>query len=271
MSRPSARHLGAHDYGVLHLAATLVQSGFVLVDLGQEYYVVGSIAKDRARTGTLFWTGLVLRLVGAVAVCPLLVGLATMLGYPRATKVAISLTLVFFLVGALGDGVTVMLRGLERMDLEAGLRVLAKVLIGAAIALAVLANGGLVAVLIAQALGVAAAVLYGLTLRRVKVGRLQFDGSTAMAILAGGSPFVVWATVVNAQPTIDARPTVRARTPSVIGWYAASWKLAGILIFPATMLAAALYPGALAATRRAPQGTASSWTLPSGRRSWSAC
>jgi O-antigen/teichoic acid export membrane protein len=28
----------------------------------------------------------------------------------------------------------------------------------------------------------------------------------------------------------------------VIGWYAASWKLVGILTFPATMLAAALYP-----------------------------
>ena len=30
--------------------------------------------------------------------------------------------------------------------------------------------------------------------------------------------------------------------PSVIGWYAASWKLVGILTFPATMPAAALYP-----------------------------
>ena len=238
-----ARHLGANDYGVFYLAATLVQVAFVLVDFGQEYYVVGSIAKDRARTATLFGTGLVLRLVGAVALYPLLVGLATLLRYSEVTSAAISLTIVFCLVGALGDGVTVMLRGLERMDLEASLRVLAKALVGAAIALAVLADGGLIAVLIAQVFGaVAAAVLYGIALRRVKVARLQFDVSAAMAILAGGLPFVVWAIVVNAQPAIDAVLLSMLAPASVLGWYAASWKLTGILIFPATMMAAALYP-----------------------------
>ena len=74
-----------------------------------------------------------------------------------------------------------------------------------------------------------------------------------MAILAGGVPFVVWAIVVNAQPTIDAVLLSVLAPTSVIGWYAASWKLAGILIFPATMLAAALYP---ALSRLHPQSSA---------------
>lgn len=37
-----ARSLGARDYGVFYLAATLVQSAFVLADFGHEYYIVTS-------------------------------------------------------------------------------------------------------------------------------------------------------------------------------------------------------------------------------------
>ena len=167
-----ARHLAAHDYGVFYLAATLVQSAFVLVDLGQEYYVVGSIARDRARTAVLFGTGLVLRLVVGVAAYPLLLGLGTLLRYPESTRDAISLTVVFFLIGAVGDGVTVVLRGLERMGLEAALRVLAKALVGIAIVLAVAAKGGLPAVLLGQVLGgVAGALVYGIALPRFGVAR----------------------------------------------------------------------------------------------------
>jgi O-antigen/teichoic acid export membrane protein len=238
-----ARHLGAEDYGVLFLAASLVQSALVLADLGQEYYVVRAVAKDRGAAATLLGTGLVLRVLAALAAYSLLMVLVSVLGYPAATVTAISLTAVFFVVTAIGDGISLVLRGLERMDLEAALRVASKTLVAVAVGIAVIGGGRLTAVLVMQILAAAAAViLYGFTLRRVDVPRPRVRLSTAVAMIAGGAPFLFWALAVNAQPGIDALLLSVLAAPNTIGWHAAAWKLIGILTLPVNVLAAALYP-----------------------------
>ena len=238
-----ARHLGAQDYGVFYLAATLVQSAFVFADFGQEYYVVGRIAKDAGGAATLLGTGLVLRLAVAVAIYPLLACLAAVLDYPEATRAAISLTVIFFLLGSIPAGVNVVLRGLERMDLEAILRVASKTLVAVAIGLAVIGNGSLKDVLVAQILGAAAAaIVYWLAVRRAGMARPRLSGSAAVSILSGGAPFLLWAIVVNSQSSIDAMLLSVLAPPRIIGWHGTAWKLVGMLIFPANVLAAALYP-----------------------------
>ncbi len=238
-----ARHLGAERYGVLYLAAMLVDSAFVLADLGQQYYVVGRIARDRRAAATLLGNGLVLRLLGAIALYPLLAGLAAALGYPEATRLAISLTAVFFLACSVGDGVTIVLRGLERMDIEAVVQVASKALIAAGVAVAVIGDGGLPAVLVAQIVGaLAALIVYGLALRHLHLGWPRLSLATAGSILSGGAPFLVWTVAITLQPGIDALLLSLLAPPSVIGWYAAASKLVGVLIFPATILGAALYP-----------------------------
>jgi O-antigen/teichoic acid export membrane protein len=238
-----ARHLGAHDYGVFYLAATLVQTVFVFADLGQQYYVVSRIAQDRRAAATLLVNGLLLRLLGGVAIWPLLAGLAAALDYPDATRVAISLTVVFFLAGAFAEGAAIVLRGLERMDVEAAVTVAARVLIAAAIALAVIAKGGLHAVLVGQVVGaLAGIVVYGFALYRLDVGRPRLSVSALQAIVWGGAPFLLWAIAVNLQPAVDALLLSLLAPANVIGWYAAAWRLIGLLTFPATILAGALYP-----------------------------
>jgi len=238
-----ARHLGAQDYGVFYLAATLVQSAFVLADLGQQYYVVGRIARDPSAAAPLLGTGLALRLLGALVLWPLLAGLALVLDYPEATRVAIALTVVFVLASSIGDSVTIVLRGLERMDIGAVTSVAAKLLIAVAIAVAVISTGGLRAVLIAQILGSLAAVgVYWLALRRLHIAPPRVSWPAAVSLLSGGAPFLLWAVAVHLQPGVDALLLSVLAPPSVIGWYAAASKLMGLLIFPATILATALYP-----------------------------
>ena len=242
-----ARHLGAEDYGVFYLAATLAQSAFVLADLGQGYYVVGRIAAqdgdDANASGALFGTGLALRLLVGAAMYPILAGVGAILGYGDATRQAISLTVIFFVLGSIGDAVNVVLRGLERMDLEAVLRVASKALVGAALGLAVIADARLPVVLAAQILGAAAAaVVYAFAIRHVAMPRPRLGLPTAASILIGGAPFLLWAVVVNAQPGVDAILLSLLAPPTVIGWHGAAWKLVGILVFPANLLATALYP-----------------------------
>ncbi len=238
-----ARHLGAQDYGVFYLAATLVQSAFVLADFGQDNYVVASIAKDATSAATLLGTGLILRLAGAIAVYPLLVCVAAVLDYPEATRAAISLTIVFFFLSSIPNGINVVLRGLERMDLEAALRVASKVLVAVAIGLAVIGDGGLTAVLVTQILGAAAAVIvYWFALRRVGVAHPRLSLPAAASIISGGFPFLLWGIVATSQSSVDALLLSVLAPPSVIGWHGAAWKLIGMLTFPANVLAAALYP-----------------------------
>jgi O-antigen/teichoic acid export membrane protein len=238
-----ARHLGARDYGVFYLAATLVQSAFVFVDLGQQYYVVARIAKKPSEAAGLLGTGLAIRLLGAIATYPLLAVLAALLDYPESTRQAISLTVIFFLLCSIGDGVSIILRGLERMDREAALRVASKTLVGVAIGLAVIGNGRLTAVLLAQILGAAAAVtVYWFSARRFGMMWLWPSPSTAASILSGGAVFLLWSVVVNAQSSIDALLLSVLAPTKVIGWHGAAWKVVGMLTFPANVLAAALYP-----------------------------
>ena len=238
-----ARHLGAHDYGVFFLAATLVQTAFFLVDLGQEYYVVGRVAVEPASAATLLGSGSALRLLAGLTVFPVLWALGALLQYPETTRDAIALTIGAWLFVALGDGIHLVMRGLERMDLEALLRVASKLVIAIATVLAVLGGGGLEAILAVQIAGAAGVLpLYYLALRRVGLARPRWSSPTAAAILSGGAPFLLWAVAVNAQPTIDALLLSVLAPPSVTGWYGAATKLIGILIFPATIVGAGLFP-----------------------------
>lgn len=238
-----ARHLGAGDYGIFFLAATLVQTAFVLVDLGQEYYLVRRIAVQPDDTRTLLGTGGALRLVVALATFPLLAGLAALLGYPDATRHAIALTVVVFGVGSIGDGVHLVLRGLERMDLEAALRVASKLAIGVATVVAVLAGGRLEAILGMQIVGSVAVVpVYYLALRRLRLTPPRLSLAATRSIVTGGAPFLLWALLVNAQPAVSALLLSVLAPPDVMGWYAAAFRLIGLLIFPATLVGVALYP-----------------------------
>ena len=238
-----AWHLGAADYGVFFLAMTLVQSAFVLADFGQEYYVVGRIAQDASGAATLLGSGLLVRLVATVAIVPLLAGLGAVLGYPEATRAAISLTVAFFFLTSIRDGVNVVLRGLERMDVEAALRVASTILVAVAIAVAVVSGGRLTAVLVMQVLGAAAAlVACWFAVRRVGIACPRPSLPIAVSILSGGAPFLLQAAVVGLQSSLDAILLSVFVPPSVIGWHGAAWKLVGTLLIPANVLAAALYP-----------------------------
>src|SRR5262245_26127088 len=62
------RSLGAGDFGVYYLINTFSLFAYVIVDWGQQFYVIREVAKTPERGGRLLGTALVLRTVGAVLV-----------------------------------------------------------------------------------------------------------------------------------------------------------------------------------------------------------
>lgn len=250
-----ARHLGAADYGLLVLAAAIAQVAFVVVDLGQEYDLVRAVATRGERPGTLVATALALRVAAGLLALPAIAGGLALLRYPPATRTVVWLTVAFFLLTALAEAVNLAFRGLERMAVETALRVAVKALAAAGVVVAVLAGGGLPAILAAQ---LAAAVLGLLPCLGVlpRLGPLRVQWSMAGALLAGGSPFLLWNILIAARPTLDVLLLDGLASPDAVGWYGAAWRLVGLLIFPATLLGTALYPTLARLHARDPDGYA---------------
>ncbi len=238
-----ARQLGAEDYGIFYLAGAFVETAFTLVEFGQEYYIVRAVARQREGLGDLLGTGLAVRTAVALVIFPAVVAATRIFGYPDATRTAISLMLVFYLLGSLANGFSVVFRGVERMDYEAAARVALKALVAVATVVAVALGGGLNGVIEAQILGGAGAlVIYVVIAHRLRIARLRVRARVAACILRGSAPFLLWTIVMTCDASVHAVMLSKLAPGEVVGWYAAATRFSSVLIFPATILAAALYP-----------------------------
>jgi O-antigen/teichoic acid export membrane protein len=106
-----------------------------------------------------------------------------------------------------------------------------------------LAGGGLLSYLVAQAVVACIGLLVLLrVLAPLGVPRLGLRRPAVTALLAGGTPFLLFNLVAVLQPGIDAAMLSRFASSESIGWYATARKLTGALLMPATALIAALFP-----------------------------
>ncbi len=237
------RTLGARDFGVYFLVSSFAAFAYVLVDWGQQFYVIREVACQPERGSLLLGTTLVLRTAGAVLVA-VPTGLAAWaLGYDAITcwysVVFIAVSLPFFLAQSYG----MVFRARDRMGLDAWVSVANKIaLLG--LALAVLALGrGLPGVLVAQALaGFLALAVATRLYRRVTTGPLRYSPQIAREVLVGASAFFTAGAVSNIQPYIDVVILSKFAPADVIGWYGAAKNILGTMLAPALILGAASYP-----------------------------
>src|SRR2546425_172534 len=170
------RSLGARDFGVYFLVTSFATFAYVLVDWGQQFYVIREVARSPDRGSRLLGTALVLRIAGAALVMVPTGLVAWVLGYDARTcwfSVAfIVVSLPFFLAQSYG----MVFRGRDRLGLDAWVSVANKAAL-LALALAALSLGtGLSGVGAAQALsGLVALALAAGLYRRVTTGPLQFS------------------------------------------------------------------------------------------------
>ena len=237
------RTLGARDFGVYFLVSSFAIFAYVLVDWGQQFYVIREVARQRERGSLLLGTALVLRAAGAaLVVVP--TGLAAWaLGYDAITcwyAVAfIVVSLPFFLAQSYG----MVFRARDRMGLDAWVSVANKMaLLG--LALVALALGkGLPGVFVAHVLaGFLALVIAARLYRRVTTGELRYSPQVAREVLVGGSTFFITIAASNFQPYIDVVILSKLAPADVVGWYGAAKNIMGTMIAPAVILGAASFP-----------------------------
>ena len=237
------RSLGVRDFGVYFLVSSFATLAYVLVDWGQQFYVIREVARQPERGSLLLGTALGLRAAGAVLVVVPSVLAAWALGYDAITcwysAIFIVVSLPFFLAQSYG----MVFRGRERMGLDAWVSVANKMaLLGLAL-VALTLGKGLPGVLVAQALaGFLALSIANRLYRRVTTGPLRYSRQVAREILVSGSAILTASLASNIQPYIDAVILSKLAPADVIGWYGAARNIMGTMVAPALILGAASFP-----------------------------
>jgi O-antigen/teichoic acid export membrane protein len=202
-----------------------------------------AVARANGRAADLLATTVTLRLVLAGLVVGPLLAVLHLLGYDPLTRTVASLFTVGAVCACLGLGPTAVMRGLERVDRAAVVRVSGEVLRTLVIVTAV-ALGARIHTLAALEI-VAPAVVLGLWARWVRALRLgggRPSLTTASELLRGGAPFLVMGGILAAEPMIEAVLLSKLASRDAVGWFAASGKLVSLMLTPATLLMGALSP-----------------------------
>jgi O-antigen/teichoic acid export membrane protein len=238
-----ARTLGSADYGLLYLLTSISNFAYVFVDWGHGSYVTREVARRPDRSGELLGSVLAVRLVTAVIMCLIVVTLTWALGYDVRTRMLAAYMVLAQLPVYLGLTFAWVFRGRERMDYDALLNVVLKVAT-LTLALTCLALGGRLIALIASysTAGAITLMLAFAMYHRLKFPSLQASRSTGVELMRDGAPMLAIALAVAVQPYIDANILYKLAPVEVVGWYGASWGIAGTLVAPATILAASMFP-----------------------------
>lgn len=243
MNAMLARYLGASDFGLLYLASTLAGFGFLAVNWGHEGALPAAVARDRLLSGTLLGSSLAWRTGLSLAVYGLFAFACYLLRYGAIFQWALGLTFVVNSVTSMIAACKDTIRGFERTDIPAITHVGQQVLTAALVVPVLMLGGGMRATLVAQVpVGVIVLILIGRALRPVGVGKLTVQRDTLKALFIGGTPFVFFNLAMALQPNIDAVFLSKLAPAEVMGWFAVSRRLIGVLLFPATALIGALYP-----------------------------
>jgi O-antigen/teichoic acid export membrane protein len=243
LSAALARTLGAAEFGLLYLLNSIATFAYVFVDWGHGPYVTREIARHPERAGELMGSVLVVRFATAALMCGIAVSLTWMLGYEPRTRVYAALMILSWLPQFLALTYAWAFRGRERMEYDARIQMVLK-FSHLVIAMGVLALGGRVLAFIpvAAAAGAITLVVARHFYRKLGLSSLFFSRATAWELLRDGAPMLAIALAVAVQPYIDANLLYKLAPTNVVGWFGASWVIAGTLVAPATILGATLYP-----------------------------
>ncbi len=238
-----ARTLGAEDFGLLYLLASISGFAYVFVDWGHGPYITREIARHPRRSGELIGTALVVRVATALLMCLLATSVTWVFGYDSRTRLLTALFVLSMLMPYMALTFTWAFRGNERMEFDAASQVVLK-LCNLLLTLAALGLGGRILALIGvNALSGTITFVVGLWLfRRLRLPTLDYSRRTARELIFDGAPMLAISLAIAVQPYIDANLLYSLVPAQVVGWYAAAWGIAGTLVAPAAILGSTMYP-----------------------------
>jgi len=243
LSYAVARALSPSDFGLMYLLTSITTFAYVVVDWGHGSYIIREAARHPDKAGELLGSALALRTAVALFACVVVVAATWVLGYDVRTRVLSGALMIGWLPQYLGLSFGWIFRSRERMDREAQLNVVLK-LVTLIASIACLALGAHVQGLILawSIAGCLTLVLAIAMYRGLHLPTLTASVVTARQLLHGGAPIFAMTLAVAIQPFVNANILYKMASPEVVGWFGAAWVIAGTLIAPATVLDSAMYP-----------------------------
>ncbi len=238
-----ARWLGSADYGTMYLAGTIAAFGAMAVECGQDGYLVIAAARSNERAPELIATSMLLRLGLGVVGALLLEIVLRVLGYDSITRLLAFLVYVSQLLASISTAAMAVVKGLEKMGFNAWMQVFNEMLHTVLLISAISIGWRMKGICGVEIATTAGTLLLGL---RIVMRMRLFPGrpraATALELLKGGVPFFLWTSVIALQPSLEAVLLSKFGSADSVGWFGASSKLVGLLLFPSGILSAALSP-----------------------------
>jgi O-antigen/teichoic acid export membrane protein len=237
------RWLGPESQGDLRLAWSLWLIAGVVLGLGTAMYVQLEIARRPTAGLTLVGPVMVIRSAAWFVVA------AAILAYTALTESTLDFTALVALIGlgvlitAWSDVFGAAFVGLERMSVISLVGVESK-LVNAVAVIGLLWIGAGVWGVVSGSIAAAVWSLVRLGLKYRRVGKVVFEGWTHRwrAIARASSPYMMAGTGIVVYQQVDVIVLSWFASSRDIGWYSTAETLAGSVLFPATVVFAAIFP-----------------------------
>jgi O-antigen/teichoic acid export membrane protein len=237
------RYLGAQELGVIYLAVTITGLGFLVIDWGHAGALPAIVARDHSSSGAVLGTSLVWRLFLAVIVYAVVAVGLHVFEYGVGLQWAVGLCFLGWLFNSIVMACKDAIRGFERTDIPSYIHFAQQALYAAFVVVVLALGGKTPAALLAGAVSALVMVpIIWRSLAPVGIGKLSVERNAARSLFTEGTPFVIFGLAMVLVPNIDALYLSKLAPPEVMGWYAASRRLLGMLLLPSTALIGALYP-----------------------------
>jgi O-antigen/teichoic acid export membrane protein len=216
------RRLGDHGVGQYAIVIGFVGVFSIFAELGMSEYVMREIARDRRRTGALFWNLVVLRLILAVIGIAGITTGAAIVGYPTVLVAGIFIQTCGFLLSAFEEPLDVVLEAHERLDYSTASAILGRV-VTLIVGVVLLVSGlGFLSLIVAGLVSLLFQIgLATRVIRRYRLGDLSFqiDPRLWLPLIRSGIPFGIISLALTISFGIDTVILSMFQPEKVVGWY----------------------------------------------------
>lgn len=237
------RALGPTDFGTLYLIITTSAFVGVIIEWGQNTFMIREMARGRADEAVLIGSALLFRLATTACASALAVTIVFILGYDKHIVALTLLAIVVALPAILYEPLGFTFRGKDRMDIDALSHIVGKAALLVATIIALRFGGGLMEVILMQGVGGFATLVMGILFaRRLSLKAKAAEPAVLRELLWQGAPIAAFTFVITSQPFVEIVMLSAFAGPTVVGWYGASRTIFGIAISPATIAIGASFP-----------------------------
>jgi O-antigen/teichoic acid export membrane protein len=238
------RALDPAELGIFYIVLGINSFVSLIIDWGQGTYLVREMARGRNDEPELIGSALVFRLATTVFSSVVAVVIALTLGYKGQV---VELTLLA--IAAAIPSTTLFVpfdccfRARDRMDVDASATVTSKAATLVATAVALRFGGGLTEVILMQAVGGIAILLFGIVAaQRLDIAVKAPAMKPLRELFVHGAPIMASALVIALQPFLEILLLSRLVGPTVVGWYGAFRGIYNVVVSPAMLLLGASFP-----------------------------